>query len=278
MSGAPAASGPRVGDAAGLLAEFSAEGAVDTTCHLGQWPFRLSAAASADDLRTYAARHGLTRLWVSHLACLFGFDTRTGNEACLAACAGDDLFRVFAVLDPTEPTWPAELAEMRERGAVGIRIAPGFHGCSLSEALDVAAACRDADLALQVLVRLDDARVRHPRFLQREPQPHEIAAFLRATTDADVLVSGVRWDEWDEVVRHLADVDLPRVRVDLWHVNGPLNIVDRMATEPDRWVFGSGFPVQTPEATMLQLTASGLSAAQRSRIARGAAERMLPDR
>ncbi|WP_345544920.1 hypothetical protein [Microbacterium jejuense] len=59
------------------------------------------------------------------------------------------------------------------------------------------------------------------------------------------------------------------VLLDLWHVNGPTFVGDTWGEEPGGWVFGSGFPVQTPEATMLQLVAAPLDNAARSRIAWG---------
>lgn len=258
-----------------LLAAFSKERAVDTTCHIGQWPFRLGAAATVADARAYAQRHGLSSLWVSHLAALFGFDTRTGNAACLQACRGDDLFTVFAVLNPTEPTWKSELEWALNDGAAGIRIAPGLHGFSLSSAIPLAEECRSHDVPLQVLIRVDDARVRSPFVPIDDPRPDEIAEFLRAAGQTRILLSGVRRDEWDETMRHLADTTLSEVTVDLWHVNGPLNVADRLAEEPARWVFGSGFPLQTPEATMLQITASILKPDARTAITRANAQRLL---
>lgn len=258
-----------------LLATFAQEGAVDVTCHLGQWPFRLRATATVGDLHAYARRHGLRELWVSHLSSLFGFDTRTGNDACLAACASDSLFRVFAVLDPTDATWEDELAWACARGASGLRIAPGIHGYPLWDAIPIAAACRERGLPLQVLVRLDDARVRHPRFPARDPRPEEIAEFLRQGEGTTLLLSGLRWDEWQETLPHLADTPPEGVRLDLWHVNGPFRVADMLGAEPDRWVFGSGFPVQTPEATMLQVASSDLAGGSRDRILRANAAAIL---
>jgi len=257
-----------------LLDDFRELNAVDTTCHLGQWPFRLRAAASAEDLRSYAQRHALSSVWVSHLAALFGFDTRSGNTEALRRC-GDDLFRVFAVLDPTEATWERELAWMASEGVAGVRVAPGIHGYPAGAARDLAAACAELDLPLQVLVRLDDARVRHPHLPAEDPQPHEIADLIRSAPRTRILLSGLRIEEWEQTRRHLDDIALPHTFLDLWHVNGPLNIVDALGTEDGRWVFGSGYPVQTPEASMLQLTASSLAAAELDAIASGTAHRLI---
>jgi len=257
-----------------LLESFSTLGAVDTTCHLGQWPFRLSAAADAASLTTRARRHGLSSVWVSSLAALFGFDTRTGNEACLAAADGD-LLQPFAVLNPGEPGWEDELAWASEAGFAGVRIAPGIHGYPAAQAAGLLAACAQVALPVQMLVRLDDARVRHPRWPAADPSVPDIAELLIAREAGPLLLSGLNWDEWDELQRHLGGQVPPDVLLDLWHVNGPNQVADALAQNPARWVFGSGFPVQAPEPTMLQLAASTLSATVLDAIVRRNAETFL---
>lgn len=242
-----------------MLGAFSELGATDTTCFLGQWPYRLSAAADADALRSYAARLGLRTIWVSHLASLFGFDTRSGNEAALAACAGDPRFRVFATIDARDPGWQDELDEMVAAGAQGVRVAPGFHRYDVASVRPVLDACAERGLPLQVIARLDDARVRHPLSPAIDIEVHRIADLVRDSSASPLLLTGLNRADWTELDRHLGD-DAPEwLRLDLWHVNGPTHVVDRLADDPERWVFGSGFPLQTPEATALQLMASALS-------------------
>lgn len=240
-----------------LLGRFSELEATDTMCHLGTWPYRLTAMTDADDLRAYAAAHGLRALWVSHLAALFGFDTRTGNEAALAACAGDELFRVFAVIDPSETGWQDELAWAADAGAHGVRVAPGFHHYPVARVSAVFEAAAVRAMPVQVIARMDDARVRHPLSPAHEVEVRDLAELVRTHGAHPLVLSGLNIADWRELSRHLGDDVPPAVRLDLWHVNGPTGVADGL--DPQRWVFGSGFPVQTPEATMLQLMASGLS-------------------
>lgn len=75
-----------------------------------------------------------------------------------------------------------------------------------------------------------------------------------------LVLSGLNAAESQELSRHLGDAVPPAVRLDIWHVNGPTGVADGFGDDPERWVFGSGHPVQTPQATMLQLMASRLSA------------------
>jgi len=258
-----------------LLGAFAELGATDTTCFLGQWPYRLSAAADVDGLREHADRLGLRSLWVSHLASLFGFDTRSGNEAVLAACADDPLFRIFATIDPREDDWPAELDRATEAGAQGIRVAPGFHRYDVSRVQPVLAACAERALPLQLIARLDDARVRHPLSPAVDLELHRIADLVRDHSTQPLLLSGLNRADWIELNRHLGDDAPANVRLDLWHVNGPTHVADRLGDDPERWVFGSGFPLQTPEATALQLAASSLSADALRAITSGNAASLL---
>ncbi|PRB13264.1 amidohydrolase family protein [Microbacterium sp. MYb62] len=241
-----------------MLRAFADLGATDTTCFLGQWPYRLSAAADAPALRAYADGLGLRSLWVSHLASLFGFDTRSGNEAVLAACAGDPLFRVFATIDPRDAAWLDDLDDAVDAGAEGVRVAPGFHRYEVASVRPVLDACVERGLPLQLIARLDDARVRHPLSPAIDLDVHRIADLVRESPAHPLLLSGLNRADWIELNRHLGDAAPEWLRLDLWHVNGPTHVADRFGDDPERWVFGSAFPVQTAEATALQLAASTL--------------------
>ena len=258
-----------------MLQRFTGLAATDTTCFVGHWPYRLASAADADALRAYAERLGLRTLWVSHLASLFGFDTRTGNEAVLRACADDPLFRVFATLDPREPGWRGELDEATAAGARGVRVAPGFHRYDVDLLVPVLDDCTKRGLPVQVIVRLDDGRVRHPLSPAVDVEVHRLADLVRTHPSAPLLLSGLKHPEWTELHRHLGDRTPASVRLDLWHVNGPTHVADGFGDDPERWVFGSGFPVQTPEATALQLAASSLTPDALRAITSGNARALL---
>ena len=260
-----------------LLRTFADLGATDTTCFLGQWPYRLGAAADADRLGAYASRLGFRSVWVSHLASLFGFDTRTGNEATLAACAGDPLFRLFATVDPGQPAWSEELQWAVSAGFHGIRVAPGFHGRQPAELRPVFDACQEYGIPVQFVFRLDDFRVRHPLASAVDLQLHLLADLIRDSGELPLLLSGLNWAEWQELRRHLGDRVPRQVRLDFWHVNGPTHVADQFGDEPGRWVFGSGFPIQTPEASALQLAASALGDDDVRAIVSGNAAAMITE-
>lgn len=72
-----------------MMIPFIEQKAVDLTAFLGQWPTRLQVNASASDLSAMADRFNLEGMCVSHFASIFGFDTRSGNEALFAETAED---------------------------------------------------------------------------------------------------------------------------------------------------------------------------------------------
>lgn len=264
----------------GMLDPFRAENAIDMTAFLGTWPWRLQASAGPSDLGALADRLDLAGLCVSHLGSVFGFDTRSGNEALWDAIDTDDRLWPFAILNPTEPKVENELAWATTNGARGVRLTPGYHGYHLSEppCADLVAAVREAGLPLHVCVRLDDERLRHHRFRSEDVPIHELAELIRAHPGQPLVLSGLRSSEWDAVRAHLDHTDdTSHVIVDLWYVNGPAQVVQRICAQDqvDHYVYGSATPVQSAMATALQLATADIAPADRRKMCRGSAERVL---
>lgn len=252
------------------------ENAIDTTAFLGQWPWRLQVSADAASLGALASRVGVSSLWVSHLASVFGFDTRSGNEALFDAA--DERLVPFAILNPSEPTAVKELAWAVANGARGVRLTPGYHGYQLSDprAAELVAAVGEAGLPLHVCARLDDERLRHRRFHADDVPLHELAELIRSRPRQPMVLSGLKASEWDEVRAHLdAGTDLSRVVVDLWFVNGPVGVIARL--DADQYAYGSATPVQSALATAAQLATAAIPADDLRKLTRGNAERLLTD-
>lgn len=259
-----------------LLADFSGYLAIDVTCHIGQWPYQLGASSDMHALQEYITRHGLSAVWVSHLAALFGFDTRTGNEECLISCRDDPAIHPMAVINPLEETWRSELDWAIDAGFLGIRLAPGFHGYGQEPLVDVARATAPHGLVVQLLVRLDDERVRHPQSPASDVEIETAEALVRSVPEAPLLLSGLNWIEWQALTQALGDQLPPTLCSDFWHVDGPFGVTECLEEAGEHWVFGSGFPIQAPEPTMLQLSASMLANHTQLAIARENAEGLTP--
>ncbi len=254
------------------------ENAIDTTAFIGQWPWRLQVSADAASLGALADRLTLGSLWVSHLASVFGFDTRSGNEALFDAVESDERLVPFAILNPVEPTALEELAWAAANGARGVRLTPGYHGYQLSDprAVSLVSAVGELGLPLHVCARLDDERLRHRRFHADDVPLHELAELVRARPGQRLVLSGLKSTEWNEVRAHLdAGADLSGVVVDLWFVNGPVGVIARL--DADLYAYGSATPVQSAMATAAQLATAAIPADDLRKLCRGNAERLLAD-
>lgn len=266
-----------------LLHAFRQQGAIDVTVYLGQWPFRHATRASSADLSAMADRLGLTGLCVSHIASVFGYDTRSGNEALLKETAADVRLWPFVILNPLETGWERELVWAAQAGARGVRLLPGYHGYSLRcpQMTALAAAIDSLGLPLQLCARLQDERLQHPRYPVANVPLHEIAELAdKAGGRAPLLVSGLRESEWEQMLMHLSS-DSPRERLfcDLWYCNGPLAVIaslcSRSGNGADTFAYGSCHPIQTAEATALQLAAANISETSRYSLCAGNARHFL---
>lgn len=257
-----------------LLTPFKQERAIDLTAFIGQWPTRLQIRATAADLIAVADRFHVSAMCVSHIASIFGFDTRSGNEALFAEAANDARLWPFAILNPAEGGWERELEWAIKEGARGIRLVPGYHGYSLASprVAELASAMRERGLPLQICARLEDERLVHPR-IPIVPVPfHEIAELLRLTGDIPVILSGLRASEWGSVEEHLnADHRRDKVLLDLWFTNGPVAAIGSLCRKglAKRFGYGSCMPIQVPEATILQLAAAAIGDDERAALCRG---------
>lgn len=263
-----------------LLEPFTKERAIDLTAFMGQWPTRLQIRASTEDLIAMADRLGLSAMCVSHIASIFGFDTRSGNEELFRVAAVDKRLLPFAILNPAEPGWELELEWAVKEGARGIRLVPGYHGYSLAspEVAELIARFSGRHLPLHICARLEDDRLVHPRFPIVSVPFHEIAELLRLTEDMPVILSGLRAREWDSVSEHLnAGHRTDKVMLDLWFTNGPIGAIASLSrgSLAKRLGYGSCFPIQVPEATALQLAAADIGADKRAALCRGNAAGLL---
>lgn len=262
------------------LANFAAQQGIDVTAFLGTSPWRVQAGHDVADLGRLADRLGLEGLCVSHLASVYGFDTRSGNEVLFDQVASDKRFWAHPVINPSETGWEQELSWAAATGARGVRVLPGYHGYRITDpAVDALIdAVRDLDLPLHLSMILEDPRVRHPRYLVDPVEMADIADFLRAAADVATVLSGLRTMDWAIVQSHLDHGhDLSRVLADLWFVNGPTGVIADSVAEGsgERWAFGSCTPVQAAIATAYQVGAADISDDQRRDLAGGNARRVL---
>lgn len=270
----------------GMLEPFREQRPIDLTVFVGQWPTRLPIRASAEDLSAMANQYQLTGMCVSHIASIFGFDTRLGNEELFRIASSDDRIWPYVILNPVEPGWELELDWAVQMGARGVRLVPGYHDYSLLEAdvSKLAIQVQSLGLPLHVCARLEDERLVHPRLRARTIPFHELAELLRGLRvdgeeqAAPVMISGLRAREWG-LIEELLDEghSTEHILLDLWFTNGPMAPFPALCRSgyASRLAYGSGTPIQTPEATIMQLATADISDVERKMLCRDNAARLI---
>lgn len=248
---------------------FQTQGAIDLTAFIGQWPFRSASRANADDLIHMANKYGLTAMCVSAIDSIFGYDTWTGNDILFREVKKDERLLPFPILNPADSSWERELEWAAESGAQGIRLTPGYHGYAPNEPFvaELLKATNALQLPTQLCIRLFDPRFQHPRYPADDISLHTVAEWITMTSASqNVLLSGLRIYEWDTIARHLPlDFSTDHVLCDLWFANGPIAAIASLAKSNliGKFAYGSCTPIQTAEATMLQLASADVTEAQR---------------
>ncbi|QJD87333.1 amidohydrolase family protein [Cohnella herbarum] len=263
-----------------MLDRFTRYGAIDVLTFIGQWPDRQALRAEAGDLTDMADRLGLRAMCVSHLSSVLGHDTRTGNEELFAAAAQDVRLWPFPIVNPLEAGWKEELDWAVSRGARGIRLVPGYHGYGLNEngLQELLNEVRKHGLPLQVCARLQDERLQHRLLLVDVVDLHELAELIMTADGHPLLISGLRDHERDLVMRNVtSDSKIRQVLFDLWFCNGPLAVIASIcrAGLAQSYAYSSCTPLQTAEATALQLSSSDIGEEERIDLIYGNAMRLF---
>lgn len=262
------------------LETFAACRPVDMMAFIGQWPSRLQTHADAETLISMADRWCLSRLCVSHIASIFGHDTRSGNEKLLDECARDERLLPFPIINPTERNWEDELRWCLQSSIKGIRLVPGYHAYGMRDERvgSLFDFIKSHNLSVQICARLEDERL-HNRFTEAKPIPlHEIAEVVVALEGHPLHVSGLRTAEWETVQRFIPEgTDTSHAFYDLWYCNAPLAAIAHLCNlgGASSFAYGSCTPVQTAMATAFQLDRASIAETERFALCRGNAQRFM---
>jgi len=265
-----------------ILHSFTRYGAIDVLAFMGEWPDRHSLRANTEDLSKMADRLGLRAICVSHLSSVLGHDTRTGNELLFASTSSDERLWAFPIVNPLEAGWKEELDWAASMGARGVRLVPGYHGYSLREDViqELVNVARKYKLPVQVCARLQDERLQHRLLRVQAVDLHDLAELITTTNGHPLLISGLSVQERDLVIRNVSSsnsIKINQVLFDLWFCNGPLTVIASLvkAGLAQSYAYSSCMPLQTPEATALQLASSAIGETERIQMIYGNAMRVL---
>lgn len=253
---------------------------IDTCAWIGGYPFREIPHPEPAILVGVLEREGFGGAWVGSLAGAFHRDPSASNDALYAALAPHRrTLHPVPIVRPDWPGWERQVQRAVTEGAPAVRAYPMQWGYAPGHSAlnDLALAAGEAGVVLQLPVRFEDLRQRHPLDTAGDLSAAHIRAVARlGGSKACLVVSGAGRELLEEVHWGLTPEEQRRVWYD-WHwIWGPPE--DHFAhlvrsVGPERLVWSSWWPLRlTQQAQALvdllpeELTPTG----PRSRFADGA--------
>lgn len=251
---------------------------VDANAYVGRWPFRRLRYGDAAGLKTLLERTGAGLALTTPIAGAFYRDCLTAVEEMLEDPGWDArLMRPVAVVNPVFPGWEADLETMVQRmGCVALRLIPNYHGYSLfcDEAMALAHRAQDLGLPMIVTMRMQDERSHHWHMLVNAVPVDEVRFLIRQLPAGRYVLSNVTWAE---VMALRPELDLAAEGVWEMSYKPPALYIERAVQEvgPERLLYGSGAPLQYPEAALLPVQRADVAPEARQAILSGNARRVF---
>ena len=246
--------------------------ATDVSAFVGTYPFRALPHNGIDWLLTQMDRVRIERAWVGHLSTPLFTDPAPGNAELRTMLEGhgDRLFAIPTV-DPSLPSFRAEIQQAADRDASAIRVYP-MHasveptGTVMTELVSMAVSVR---LPVVLTVRFEDVRQRHPLDVAADLPPGAVRSLARLDPGVRLLVTHADRSFVEEVHFGLTPEEAARVLWDVSWIWGPPEdhlalLLGTVGTE--RFTFGTGMPLRIPDASIAKLDLLDLTIEQRAKI------------
>ena len=224
---------------------------VDVNCWIGGYPFREVPHSEPEILRKVLAREGMGSAWVGYLPGAFHRDPAPANRALYTALAPHQpTLRPAPIVRPDWPGWREELAKAVEMGASAVRAYPmqWGYGPGNTDLAELAIACGETGIVLQLTVRFEDLRQRHPMDTAGDLTAAAVRAIGRLPESrCHVTVLGAGRELIEEIHWGLTPAEQSRVWYDFGWVWGPPDdhfesLVRTIGAE--RFVVGTAWPLR----------------------------------
>lgn len=234
----------------------------DVNTWVGAYPWRRVPGTSIDDLQEAMHRVGIDAAWVSHLPGLWWGDPAQGNAWLLDCCRRGRNLEPVPSIHPGLPAWEHDLDAVS--GEVrAVRADPCQYGIGASSAAmqRLTRAVAERELLLMLAVRLEDGRQRHLLDIAPELAPADVRTLLRLHRNTRLIITHADRTFIEEVHFGSTPEEAARIVWDISWLWGPpedqlSQLVETIGA--DRFVFGSGQPLRTPETPLARLELSGL--------------------
>ena len=244
---------------------------LDFQVYLGHWPFRRLRHAGAAGVRQLLSRTGATRGLAIPLQGVFYKDPLEGVREMIEELGPErrDLLPV-AMVNPRLPGWERDLRTMVEEwGCVACGLIPTYHAYRVYDDC-TAALCRlliELKLPALLIVRLQDERSHH-WCMQVPPLPiDDVTYLLKSFPALPLAVCNPNLPaEGPALLPALGDRAATLLTASYKSFK-LAEMVERLGVE--HLAYGSGLPLNYPEAALYQVRDADLSEEARSRILGG---------
>ena len=222
--------------------------AVKAAASIGEfYGCRMYKPASVENLVAEEARAGVSRCIVSNSA-VTPEQVHNINSFIAAACAEHPAFVGFGSIFPGMDGWEAELDRMQELGLRGLKIHSDFQKLPIDEPGAVEMYRSVARRGMVVLFHMGDNRYDYS-------SPERLTNLLRQVPDLRVIAAHFGgWNDWEHSLR------CPQPENVLYDTSSTTPLIShelamRMfdAFGPERFLFGSDFPMWEPKEMLRQL-------------------------
>jgi hypothetical protein len=247
---------------------------IDVNAFIGEYPYRRVEGGTPAGLLAVMDRMGIGTAWVSHLSAVFWRDPTAGNAVLYETAERHPRLRPVPAAHPGFPNWRDVVQEAVARTAPAVRADPTFYGIDASgaEMRALTALCGELGIPLQMAVRFEDGRQRHPNDHAGELTPWAVRALLRSDPRVRLLVTHADREFIEQVHFGSTPEESSRVLWDICWIWGPpedhLELLLK-SVGVERFVFGSGVPLRIPENSVAKLDLLGLPAKNRVAIETG---------
>jgi predicted TIM-barrel fold metal-dependent hydrolase len=252
---------------------------VDTSVHIGHWPFRRHGYEDPAKLIAKLRSVGVTEAWAANFDGLLHKDIAGSNARLAEACSASGGFLVpFGTVNPTLPDWEDDLRRCREvHDMPGVRLYPNYHGYKPDEPVfaKLLALAGEAKLIVQLALRMEDERTQHPLISVLPVDPGPLAGIV-------ARIRGLKLQVINSMVEPRTETLVPLARAGdvsfdfamLEGVGCVTRLVDRVGA--DRVLFGSFFPLFLAEAAHLKVKESAPPTDVVKKLFAGNARALLP--
>ena len=256
---------------------------IDVHTYVGHFAFRHLRHNTPEGLAAYMNQFGVERAVVANLSGVFYRNTQPANEELASLIRPfPGKFVPFAVINPSYPGWKGDLEACGELGMKGLRLYPQYHDYKLTDPR--LAQLLEAAHALHMPVAftrwLEDTRQLSWMDPSQELKLDDLLPLVADHPGTFLFLSASMGPLKDEQLRVVSaaqlyfDTVFASATVRVWSGYDLATLAKQLG--PERFLFGSGYPMRDPVSAPIRLQLqTELDPQVRQAIRSGNARRLL---